>query len=144
MSHLNSSVGSSVDISDDKSRLDVETIHGFLKRSYWAPTRTLETVIKSIENSLCFGAYDKTRQIAFARVVTDKCTFAYLCDVFVDEEYRSRGVSKALMRHILEHSDLQNYPRFLLATRDGHGLYQQFGFKEVEPHRFMGISRDGV
>lgn len=140
-----------IEITDDKSRLDIEITHGFLKRSHWASQRTRETLIKSIENSLCFGVYLKTenddgvpRQIAFARVVTDSCTFAYLCDVFVDEEFRGRGISKKLMEEIMKHPDLQSYRRFTLATKDAHTLYTRYGFTDVEPGRFMEIKKDGI
>jgi GNAT superfamily N-acetyltransferase len=139
-----STILDSLEICCDKTRLDVETIHEFLKRSSWASKRTRETLLRSIENSLCFGAYSSGRQIAFARVVTDGCTFAYLCDVFVDEEYRGLGISKALMSQVMKHPDLQGYRRFTLATKDAHGLYRKFGFQNVEPNLFMEIKHDGV
>lgn len=133
-----------VEYTSDKSRLDVDTIHGFLKRSSWAAKRTRETVVKSLETSICFGAYVGPRQIGFARVVTDGCTFAYLCDVFVDEEFRGRGISKTLMSHVMKHTELQSYRRFTLATSDAHGLYRKFGFQDVQPNRFMEIKNDDV
>ncbi len=133
-----------LEFSSDKLRLDLNIVHGFLKRSSWAAKRTRETLTKSIENSLCFGAYFGDRQVGFARVVTDGCTFAYLCDVFVDEEFRNRGISKALMANLMKHPELQSYRRFTLATKDAHGLYRQFGFQDVEPNRFMEIKNDGV
>jgi GNAT superfamily N-acetyltransferase len=133
-----------LEISDDKTRLDIQVVHGFLKRSSWAAKRTRETLVKSIENSLCFGAYIGDRQVGFARVVTDGCTFAYLCDVFVDEEFRGLGISKEIMAVLMKHPALQSYRRFTLATKDAHELYRKFGFQEVEPNRFMEIKNDGV
>lgn len=131
-------------ISDDKSRLDIARVHDFLKRSHWAANRTRATLEKSIRNSLCFGAYIDGRQVGFARVVTDGCTFAYLCDVFVDEEFRGLGISRKLMEKIVAHPELQSYRRFLLATVHAHGLYEKFGFRNVDPERFMEIQRDNV
>jgi GNAT superfamily N-acetyltransferase len=93
-----------------------------------------------MKNSLCFGAYLSGRQVAFARVVSDRAVFAYLMDVFVLPEFRGQGISKALMRAILDHPDLQNLRVFLLATRDAHGLYSKFGFRPLEePARWMAI-----
>ena len=134
----------SVLISADKKLIDIERTHGFLKRSSWAASRTRETLLKSIENSICFGAYVGGTQVAFARVVTDGCTFAYLCDVFVDEDFRGRGISKRLMAELMRHPELQSFRRFTLATKDAHGLYRKFGFQNVEADRFMEIKRDGV
>ena len=131
-------------ISDDKSLLNIETVHGFLKRSSWAALRTRTTLVKSIQNSICFGAYIDKTQIAFARVVSDGCTFAYLCDVFVDEKFRGKGVSKKLMTAIMNHPELQNFRRFTLATKDAHGLYEQFGFRNVAADLFMEIKKEGV
>jgi N-acetylglutamate synthase-like GNAT family acetyltransferase len=130
---------SEFEISCDPNRVDVSLVHEFLRTSYWAEGRSRETVERSIRNSLCFGAYSAGRQIAFARVITDCAVFAYLADVFVVPDFRQRGVSKALMREILAHPDLQNLRTFLLGTRDAHGLYAQFGFGPVrEPQRLMG------
>lgn len=126
--------------------MDVDTIHGFLRRSYWAQNRSRETVAKSLENSLCYGIFEGDRQVAFARVVTDSCTFAYLCDVFVDESYRGRGLSKRLLDAILAAPELATLRRFLLATTDAHGLYERYGFKrltEAECGRFMSILYEG-
>ncbi len=127
------------EISTDTRRLDIEAIHRFLaKESYWAQTRTLDQTRTAIENSLCFGAYLGDRQIGFARVVSDRATFAYVGDVFVLSEYRGRGVSKMLMEAIIEHPDLQGLRRWLLATRDAHGLYEQFEFSALKfPERWM-------
>ena len=131
-------LSSEYDISCDQARLDVSLVHAFLGESYWAKGRSRETVERSIRNSLCFGVYAANKQIAFARVVTDRAVFAYLADVFVVPEFRGRGVSKLLMRAILAHPDLQTLRSFLLGTRDAHGLYSQFGFGPVrEPGRLM-------
>ncbi len=126
-------------ISIDKSRLQVNLIHEFLSQeSYWAQNRTIEQTKRAIENSLCFGVFCKGRQIGFARVVSDFATFAYLGDVFILEEFRGRGLSKWLMQTIVEHPDLQGLRRWLLATRDAHGLYEQFDFTALKvPERWM-------
>lgn len=126
-------------ISTDSSRLDLGLIHRFLvEESYWARERTLEQTKTAIENSICFGVYDGERQVAFARVVSDKATFAYVGDVFVVEDYRGRGISKMLMQYIVEHPELQGLRRWVLATRDAHGLYEQFEFAPLRhPERWM-------
>ncbi len=119
-------------ISTDKSRLDLGVLHGFLTNSYWSPGIPRETVQKAIENSLCFGAYDnKGKQIGFARVVTDKASFAYLADVFVLPEFRGQGISRLLMEAYDNHPDLQGLRRHMLATNDAHGLYKKYGFEPV-------------
>ena len=128
------------DISTDPARLDIDLIHNFLETSYWAKGRRRSVVERSIRNSLCFGVYLVGRQVAFARVVSDRAVFAYLMDVFVIPEFRGRGISKALMRSILGHADLQNLRFFLLATRDAHDLYAQFGFHSLtHPEHWMAI-----
>lgn len=131
-------------VSCDKKLINIDITHGFLKRSHWAAGRTRETLIKSIENSICFGAYIEGHQVAFARVVSDGCTFAYLCDVFVDESHRGKGISKLLMEEIMRHPELQSFRRFILATKDAHGLYAKYGFENVEANRFMEIKNDNV
>ena len=129
-----------IEISTDQARFDIDVIHGFLRTSYWAQGRKRSVVERAIKNSLCFGAYVGGRQVAFARVVSDRAVFAYLMDVFVIPEYRGRGISKALIRAILDHSELQNLRTFLLATHDAHGLYEQFGFRALsQPERWMAI-----
>ncbi len=117
------------EISTDKSRLDVALVHGWLtESSYWAKGRTLDTVVRSIENSLCFGAYAPGgAQVGFARVVTDYATFAWLCDVFVLDAHRGRGVGKLLVEEVVAHPRLQGLRRLLLATRDAHELYRCHG-----------------
>jgi N-acetylglutamate synthase-like GNAT family acetyltransferase len=118
-------------ISTDRSKLDVDMIHRFLARSYWAEGIPRETVVRSIENSVCFGVYDNARQIGFARVISDFATYAYLADVFILEPYRERGLGKELMASIMAHPDLQGLRRWSLGTRDAQGLYAQFGFKPI-------------
>jgi GNAT superfamily N-acetyltransferase len=133
-------VDAEFEISTDPARLDIDLIHSFLATSYWANGRRRSVVERSIRNSLCFGVYRAGRQVAFARVVSDRAVFAYLMDVFVLPEFRGRGISKALMRSVLGHPDLQNLRVFLLATRDAHDLYAQFGFRPLaHPERWMAI-----
>ena len=129
-------------ISSDPSRLDLEAIHRFLsEEAYWAKDRTLEQTRTAIGNSICFGVYEGERQVGFARVVTDRATFAYLGDVFVLNEFRGRGLSKWLMETIVSHPELQGLRRWILATRDAHGLYAQFGFSSLKfPERWMELS----
>ncbi len=128
--------------SDDKQKIDVIAVHHYLStQSYWAQNIPMETVKKSIENSLCFGIYKEGKQVGFARWITDKATFAWLADVYVDEIYRKQGLSKKLMSLMLFHPDLQGLRRYMLATLDAHGLYAQFGFEAIEhPDRLMGIA----
>jgi len=127
------------EIDTDKRRLDIAAIHRFLSQeSYWASKRTLEQTLTAIENSLCFGLFDGRDQVGFARLVTDKATFAYLGDVYVLNAHRGKGLSKWLMQVITEQPDLQGMRRWLLATRDAHGLYEQYGFSSlVHPERWM-------
>jgi GNAT superfamily N-acetyltransferase len=116
-------------ISTDKTKIDLEYIHQYLcVQSYWAKGIPFHTVEKSVAGALCFGIYKEAQMIGFARVITDGATFAYLADVFVDEKFRGQGLSKWLMEVILNHPDLQGLRRFMLATRDAHGLYRQFNF----------------
>lgn len=128
-----------VEISTDKSRLDFEMIHRYLSEdSYWAKDIPRDVVQRAIDNALCFGAYDGGRQVGFARVVSDFAVFAYIGDVFVLPSHRGRGVSKAIMAAIRAHPDLQRLRRWHLLTHDAHGLYAQFGFREVShPERHM-------
>jgi GNAT superfamily N-acetyltransferase len=125
-------------ISTDPGLLDMGAICDFLSRAYWAKGRPRERIELSLQNSLVFGIFDNGRQIGLARVVTDYATFAWLCDVFVHEDYRKQGIGKWLMASILSHPELQGLRRFLLATRDAHGLYHQFGFTPMkDPERWM-------
>src|SRR5262245_31928009 len=128
-------------ISTDKSKLDLTVVHQFLSGSYWAEGIPVEVVSRAIEHSLCFGVYDDGRQIGFARVISDFATFAYLADVFILESHRGRGLSKLLMREVMNHPDLQGLRRFTLMTRDAHGLYRQFGFAGASrPDYYMEIA----
>jgi N-acetylglutamate synthase-like GNAT family acetyltransferase len=119
-------------ISTDQTKLDVDVVHNFLTRSYWAAGIPRTTVVRAIENSLCFGVYDNAKQIGFARVISDFATYAYIADVFILEPYRERGLGKELMASIMSHPKLQGLRRWSLGTRDAHGLYAQFGFKPVD------------
>ncbi len=126
-------------ISTDRERLDLEFIHNFLStNAYWAIGRSKDTVTRSIENSLNFGLFNSDRQIGFARIVTDYATFAWLADVFVVPEHRGAGLGKWLIETITSVKELQGLRRWLLATRDAHDLYRQFGFNNLaEPDRWM-------
>jgi GNAT superfamily N-acetyltransferase len=125
-------------ISTDASMLDLEVVHAYLSRSYWAAGVPEDVVRRSIENSLCFGVYRGEEQAGFARVVTDRATFAYLADVFVLEEHRGRGIGKWLVEVILSYPDLQGLRRWMLATRDAHDLYRRYAFTELaRPGIFM-------
>jgi GNAT superfamily N-acetyltransferase len=127
-------------ISTDKQKLAVDKIHSFLSKSYWAENIPLDVVQRSINGSLCFGVYRQEKQIGFARVITDEATFAYLCDVYIEEAYRGKGLAKWLMETILAYPTLQGLRRFMLATRDAHGLYKQVGFGELTfTNRWMQI-----
>src|SRR6266478_5357095 len=125
-------------ISADKSRLDLTVIHDFLTKSYWAAGIPIEIVKKSIEHSLAFGVYKEGKQVGFARVITDFATFAYIGDVFILEDYRGQGLSKWLMEVIADYPELQGLRRWVLLTRDAHGLYRKTGFTEPQnPERYM-------
>jgi GNAT superfamily N-acetyltransferase len=127
-------------ISTEKARLCLDTVAEFLSRAYWAQGRTRDVIERSIANSLCFGLYAQDEQIGFARVVTDYATFAYLCDVFIDEHHRGRDLGKWLMGAVMAHPDLQGLRRWILATRDAHGLYRQFGWADLrDPGKWMEI-----
>jgi GNAT superfamily N-acetyltransferase len=118
-------------ITTDPERLDVETIHGFLAGSYWAAGIPRAVVERSIRHSICFGALEGKCQVGFARVITDRATYAYVSDVFVLESHRGRGISKKLMAAMIAHPELQGLRLWTLFTRDAHGLYRQFGFGEA-------------
>lgn len=131
-------------ISTDRDRLDIQMIHQFLnERSYWAKGRSLETIRKSIENSLCFGVYDVSgKQLGFARVATDYAVFGWLMDVFILEEYRGQGLGKLLIEAVTGHSALKNIRRLGLGTADAHGLYEQYGFTGLsKPENMMELLR---
>jgi GNAT superfamily N-acetyltransferase len=125
-------------VSTDRSRLDLEVIHGYLSSSYWAAGVPEEVVRRSIEDSLCFGVYRGEEQVGFARVITDRATFAYLADVFVLEGHRGRGLGRWLVEVVLSHPELRGLRRWMLATRDAHELYRRYGFAELgRPGIFM-------
>ena len=131
-------VNGDYEISTDPARVDVGLVHGFLANSYWAKGIPLETVRRSVENSICFGIYHGQQQIGFARIISDLATFAYLADVFMLQSYRGRKLSRWLMECIVRHPDLQGLRRWMLATRDVHGLYAKFGFTAVRsPETWM-------
>ena len=125
-------------ISTDPARFDLDVIHGFLSTSYWATGIPREVVKRSIEHSIGFGIYDGVQQVGFARVITDRATFGYLGDVFVLESHRGRGLSKWLMECVDGHPELQGFRRWVLLTRDAHGLYARHGWKPIaNPDRYM-------
>lgn len=125
-------------ISTDPSRLDMNSVYDFLSRSYWATTRPRERTDQAFANSLVFGLYEDRRQIGMARIVTDFSVIAYLCDVFIHEDFRGHGLGKWLIQSMFEHPDLKHIRRWLLATDDAHGLYQQFGFEQLpEAEKWM-------
>jgi GNAT superfamily N-acetyltransferase len=133
-------------ISTDRECLDLDVIHGFLTNCYWAKGIPREVVARSIEHALCFGIYEGSgAQVGFARVVSDFATVAYLGDVFVLESHRGRGLSKWLMECIVQHPALQTLRRWILLTRDAHGLYAQFDFTPLQtPERYMELHRPNV
>jgi GNAT superfamily N-acetyltransferase len=136
---------SAYEISTDSARLDVDAIHAFITRSYWSPGIPRATVARAIANSLCFGAFWQGQQVGFARVVTDRTTFAYLCDVYVLEAHRGHGLAKQLMDRVMKHPDLQGLRRMMLATLDAHGLYAQFGFTALgAPDRIMEVLKPDI
>ena len=133
-------------ISTDKSKLDLESIYQFLSQeSYWAKGIPYDVFSRSIEHSLCFGAYLGQLQVAFARVITDFATYGYLADVFVLPEYRQQGISKKLMEAVIAHPQLTGLRRITLATSDAHGLYKQFEFRPLaKPEIFMELHRPNL
>jgi GNAT superfamily N-acetyltransferase len=129
----------------DKQRLDIEGIHNFLAQSYWSPGIPRAVVERAIANSLCFAIFQENKQVGFARVITDKATFAYLADVYVLPEHRGKGLSKRLVEQVIQHPDLQGLRRMMLGTADAHGLYEKYGFRPLAaPERLMEIHNPGV
>ena len=130
-----------IEISTNKKKLNIQLIHNYLSNeSYWAKGRSLETVQRSIENSLCFGVYTENSQVGFARVITDYAVFAWLLDVFILPEYQGKGYGKKLVKAIITHPDLQGLRRWGLGTDDAHELYKQFGFTSLQkPENMMEI-----
>jgi N-acetylglutamate synthase-like GNAT family acetyltransferase len=132
-------------ISTDPAKFDLDAIHAYLVRAYWSQGIPRKTVECAVANSLCFALLHGKAQIGFARIVTDSATFAYLCDVYILEDYRGKGLSKWLMECVMGHPSLQGLRRFSLATRDAHGLYHQFGFRELgKPEVIMEILRPDI
>ncbi|MGE4070787.1 MAG: GNAT family N-acetyltransferase [Lysobacterales bacterium] len=128
------------EISNDPGRLDLSAMHAYLSSSYWSPGIPRATLAKAVAHSICVGAYRGDEQIGFARMVTDRATFAYLADVYVLEAHRGKGLAQRLIRALLAEPDLQGLRRLMLVTRDGHGLYQKFGFRALAaPERFMEL-----
>ena len=126
------------ELSDDPARLDVDAIHAFLSGAYWSVGIPRETVARALANSLAFALYHRGATVGFARFVTDRATFAYLADVFVLPEFRGRGLAKWLLTCVLEHPELQGLRRWILGTRDAHGLYAKLGFTPLKrPDTFM-------
>lgn len=127
-------------ISSDQEEMDVDAVHAYLTRSYWAEGITRDTVAKSLRWSLCFGVFLGSEQVGFARAVTDRATYAYLADVYVLEEHRGHGLGKRLVAAVLAHPELQGLRRTHLRTQDAHGLYRQFGFTpETRPESLMNL-----
>ncbi|NVK25046.1 MAG: GNAT family N-acetyltransferase [Gammaproteobacteria bacterium] len=138
-------------ISTDKKLLDFDVIYNFISNSYWAKAIPVEVMQKAIKNSLCFGVFKQdndgktTEQVGFARVITDKATFAYLADVFILPAYQGLGLSKILVANIVAHPELQGLRRMMLATKDAHGLYQQYGFQPIDnPDLLMQIAKPDI
>lgn len=135
-----------IEISTDKKLLQIDRIHDFLVNAYWCQGIPKSVLEKAISTSLCFGVYDRGGlQIGFARVVSDYATFAWLCDVYIDEEYRGRGFSLKLMKAVMEYPRLQGLRRICLATKDAHSLYEKFGFRITEtPNSWMEIKDNEI
>lgn len=134
MIHLGNDIYFSITLTD----MDIETVYGFIKKTYWGATRTKEEQEKAMKNTYNFGLFHKDKQIAFARVLTDKVFFAYLLDVFVIEAYQGKGYSKLLIDKILKTPEFSAIDRWMLATKDAHELYKKFGFSEIKnPEKLM-------
>ena len=132
-------------VSTDADAMDVDAIHAYLSTAYWSMGIPKDVVARAIAGSLCFGVFTHDQQVGFARVITDRATFAYLCDVYVLDDHRGRGLASWLMETIVAHPDLQGLRRFVLATRDAHGLYEKFGFASLaRPEAYMEIYRPAI
>lgn len=130
------------DITSDKSRFTAETLLPLYAQTYWASSRPFETIAKSIENSLVYVAFHENQAVAMLRLITDYATFAYLCDVVVDEKYRGNGLGKMILKEAFDREDIKKLRRISLLTQDAQGLYKQFGFENTEhPERYMEILR---
>lgn len=134
-----------VSLSLDPSRLDIDAIHAFLIESYWSPGISRDVVARAIAGSVCIGAFQGDAQVGFARLVTDKATFAYLADVYVLVEHRGQGLARAMLDALFAHANVQDLRRIMLATRDAHELYAKYGFTPLgAPDRFMELHRPDV
>ena len=132
-------------LSTNSSKLQFEVIYQFLSKSYWSEGISKSRMIRAIENSINIGVYQEGNQVAYARLITDKATFAYLCDVFVLESHRGQGISKQMMQFMHELPELSGLKRIVLATKDAHGLYSQYQFKSLaQPDLYMEINRSGI
>ncbi|MFL0269406.1 GNAT family N-acetyltransferase [Candidatus Clostridium radicumherbarum] len=127
-------------ITTDYNKIDIENVYNLLSKSYWANSRKKEIIIKSLQNSLCFSMFHNNKQIGLVRVITDYATFAYLCDVIIDEEYRHSGLGKWYLECVFKYPGLESLRRWCLITRDAHDFYKNFGFKSLNnPERYMEI-----
>ena len=132
-------------VSTDPSRLDIAAVHGYLSTSYWADGIPIDLVRRALEASLCFGLYAPEGQIGLIRVITDRATFAYLCDVYVLPAYQGSGLGRWMMECVMGSRQLQGLRRWLLVTRDAHRLYERAGFRlAANPERIMEINRPGL
>jgi GNAT superfamily N-acetyltransferase len=132
-------------VSTDPSRMDLDVIHGYLRQAYWCEAIPRELVERSLRHSLCFGLFERERQVGFARVVTDYATYAYVCDVFVLESHHRQGLATWLMQCVTSHPDLQGLRRWCLTTRDAHRLYEKAGFERTKmPERYMDRVRPDI
>jgi GNAT superfamily N-acetyltransferase len=137
--------GMDYEISLDPARIDLDATHAFLAGSYWAKDIPLAVVRKAVDNSLCVAAFAGAEQVGFARLVTDRATFAYLADVYVLGAHRGRGLSRRLVAAVLGHPEAQGLRRLMLVTRDAHGLYEKFGFTALaHPARVMELHRPEI
>jgi len=132
-------------ITTDKDKVDINKVCMFLSKTYWAKDRKRDAIEKSIKNSLCISVFHNDTQIGFARVITDYITFAYLCDVYMDENYRGNGIGKTMLEFIVGHPELQGLKRFLLVTKDAHEFYKKIGFNKLDnPERVMEILKQQI
>lgn len=132
-------------ISDEPAAVDLDAVHAFLRRSYWAEDIPRETLARAVANCIPFSVFHGEQQVGFARAITDRATYAYLSDVYILESHRGRGLSVFLMDTIMAHPDLQGLRRLSLTTRDAGGLYRRYGFVEItDPARYMEINRPGM
>jgi GNAT superfamily N-acetyltransferase len=134
-----------IEFSDLLSRMDFDFIYNFLANSYWSEGISQDRMLRAMENSINIGGFIAGKQVAYSRVITDKATFAYLCDVFVSPLVRGQNISKKMMEYILSMNSIQGIKRFSLCTKDAHGLYAQFGWKPLsDPEKYMEINRSGI